>query len=111
MSWLFVVSVPGLLMLVTFGLDRLESRLNRGAVRADDVAEFLAQAQPGDVDTLARDGMPEALDCFHRRRMMRLEPSLQVLIESTSGHDVHSRTLEHVHANPQFQGTRHRNSV
>ena len=49
-------------MLATFGLERLESSLNAGAVGATEVAEFLAQAQPGDMRTLARDGMPEALE-------------------------------------------------
>ena len=45
-SWLFVALIPGLLMLATFGLERLESRLDRGSVGAAEVAEFLAQAQP-----------------------------------------------------------------
>ncbi|MDT5367094.1 MAG: hypothetical protein QOC62_1525, partial [Mycobacterium sp.] len=35
-------------MLATFGLERLESSLNAGAVGAAEVAEFLAHAQPGD---------------------------------------------------------------
>ena len=61
-SWLFVALIPGLLMLATFGLERLESTLNRGSVAAADVAEFLAQARPGDMGTLARDGMPAASD-------------------------------------------------
>ena len=48
-------------MLATFGLERLETGLNRDTVSATDVAEFLEQAQADDVHTLARDGMPEAL--------------------------------------------------
>ena len=64
MSWLFVALIPGLLMLATLGLERLENTLNRGCVDAADVAEFLAQAEPRDMRTLARDGMPEALDCL-----------------------------------------------
>jgi hypothetical protein len=67
-SWLLLVAfTPGLLMLATFGLERLESGLNRDTVTAADVAEFLAQAEPADVSTLAREGMPGALDCLHRR--------------------------------------------
>lgn len=54
-------------MLATFGLGRLESGLVDNTVTASDVAEFLAQAEPIDVGTLARDGMPEALDCLQRR--------------------------------------------
>jgi hypothetical protein len=98
-SWLFVALIPGLLMLATFGLERLESSLNAGAVGAAEVAEFLAQAQPGDMRTLARDGMPEALDCFHRRRMRGLEEPAGV-----------ARPL-HAMANPQFRQTRRADSV
>jgi hypothetical protein len=81
-AWLFVALIPGLLMLATFGLERLESRLNRSCVGAADVAEFLAQAQPGDMRTLARDGMSEALDCLRRRRMGVEEPPRPVVTSS-----------------------------
>ena len=54
-------------MLATFGLARLEAGLEKDTVTATDVAEFLKQAEPIDVRTLARAGMPEALDSMHRR--------------------------------------------
>jgi hypothetical protein len=54
-------------MLATFGLERLEAGLENDTVTATDVAEFLEQAEPVDVRTLAREGMPEALDGLHRR--------------------------------------------
>src|SRR4051794_41836149 len=54
-------------MLATFGLQRLESSLDDDAVSASDVAEFLEQAEAGDVNTLAREGMGRALDGLHRR--------------------------------------------
>ncbi|WP_428339924.1 hypothetical protein [Mycobacterium sp.] len=54
-------------MLATFGLARLEVGLEEDTVTATDVAEFLTQAEPIDMRTLAREGMPEALDCMHRR--------------------------------------------
>jgi hypothetical protein len=54
-------------MLATFGLERLEAGLEKDTVTATDVAEFLEQAEPMDVRTLAREGMPEALDGLHRR--------------------------------------------
>jgi hypothetical protein len=54
-------------MLATFGLARLEAGLEKDTVTATDVAEFLKQAEPIDVRTLARAGMPEALDRMHRR--------------------------------------------
>jgi hypothetical protein len=54
-------------MLATFGLERLEAGLEKDTVTASDVAEFLQQAEPIDVRTLAREGLPEALDSLHRR--------------------------------------------
>jgi hypothetical protein len=66
-SWLLVAFIPGLLMLATFGLQRLEAGLENDTLTASDVAEFLEQAEPSDMRTLAREGMPEALDCLHRR--------------------------------------------
>lgn len=59
-------------MLATFGLARLEARLANDTVTAKDVAEFLEQAEADDVNTLAKDGMPEALDHMHRRQSERL---------------------------------------
>jgi hypothetical protein len=58
-------------MLATFGLERLEAGLVDDTLTASDVAEFLEQAEPVDVRTLAREGMPEALNCLHRRRAER----------------------------------------
>ena len=111
MSWLFAVSIPGLLMLATFGLERLETRLHRDALRASDVAEFLEQAQPGDVKTLARDGMHEALDCFHRRRMQRIEPSMEAVMEAANNHDFRPRAYRKRRVNPQFQPSRYADRV
>jgi hypothetical protein len=72
-SILLAVLVPALLMLATFGLSRLEAGLVRDTVTARDVADFLAQAEAVDVGTLARVGMPKALDDMHRRRTERIE--------------------------------------
>ena len=62
--------------MVTIGLEKLESSFNRNTLHAADVAEFLEQAEPSDVGTLARDGMPKALDRFQRRRTRRIESVL-----------------------------------
>ena len=72
MSLLVVAFVPGLMMLAALGLARLETRLTGEAVTGRDVADFLRQAQPVDVGTLARVGMPEALSDLHRRRSERI---------------------------------------
>jgi hypothetical protein len=70
-SWLLVACVPGLLMLATLGLGRLERELSADTVSATDVDDFLEHAEAVDVHTLAREGMPEALDYLHRRQAQR----------------------------------------
>ena len=111
MSWLFVAFIPGLLMLATLGLERLESRLNSDTLMATDIAEFLQQAQPGDVRTLAREGMPEALDCFHRRRLERIEPSMEAVMEAANNGGSLARTHAYNRPNPLFQPPRHPDPV
>jgi hypothetical protein len=74
-SWLLVACVPGLLMLATLGLGRLEKELAHNSVTATDVAEFLEHAEPVDMHTLAREGMPEALEYLHRRQALQLTES------------------------------------
>jgi hypothetical protein len=106
-----VAFIPALLMLATFGLERLESRLIRGTLQVTDVAEFLEQAEPCDVQVLARDGMPEALDGFHRRRMERIEPSLEAVMEAAINATDHGRTYANNRPNLQFQRTRYADPV
>ncbi|HEX2286105.1 MAG TPA: hypothetical protein VHI10_14975 [Mycobacterium sp.] len=89
-------------MLATFGLERLESGLNRDTVSATDVDEFLAQAEAGDVNTLARDGMGHALDSLHRRLHER---------DNAENSSLPTRVYVHHRGNPQFQPTRHANRV
>src|SRR6201982_3281735 len=74
-SWLLVASVPGLLMLATLGLGRLEREVANDTVTATDVDEFLEHAEAVDVHTLAREGMPEALEYLHLRQAQRLADS------------------------------------
>jgi hypothetical protein len=99
---LLVALIPGLLMLATFGLERLESGLNRDTVSAADVAEFLQQAEAADVDALARDGMDRALVGLQRRIRDR-EP-----VEMSS---LPTRLYVHHRPNPEFQPTPHANPV
>jgi hypothetical protein len=70
-SWLLVACIPGLLMLATFWLGRLESGLADDTLTARDVADFLAHAESVDVRMLACSGMTEALDSLHRRQSER----------------------------------------
>ena len=72
-SWLLAALVPGLLIPATLGLGRLEKELAHGTVTATDVAEFLEHAEAVDMHTLAREGMPEALDYLHRRQALQID--------------------------------------
>jgi hypothetical protein len=125
-SWLLVAFIPGLLMLATFGLGRLEAGLVDNTVTASDVAEFLEQAEPIDVRTLAREGMPEALESLHRRigrvsdespyRPGRVEPVTDPLltdafISAPQRPGVPRQRHNHSQANQQFGPPRHANRV
>jgi hypothetical protein len=73
------------------------------------------------VHTLAREGMPEALDYLHRRQALRLTDSPPALpqtgrhakpVFATDFGDrdearLPTRRPAHSHVNPQFGGTRH----
>jgi len=120
-SWLLVALTPGLLMLATFGLQRLESGLENDTLTASDVAEFLEQAEPVDVRTLAREGMPGALDSLHRRINYQTAPLpssaepvtdqwstlISAPIQPASLRDLH----QHSQANRQFGPPQHANRV
>jgi hypothetical protein len=107
---LLVALIPGLLMMATFALERLETSLSCDTVSASDVAAFLEQAEADDVNTLARDGMSRALDSQHRRlngpgskrNGNRAAPDAERLP---------TRVLVHSAANPEFQRTRQPNRV
>ncbi len=100
-------------MLATFGLERLETGLGRDTVSAADVAEFLEQAKADDVRTLARDGMPQALDGMHRRQHERdFAPEVaKTHITVDDWPNLPSRLYVNGRANPEFQPSRHANPV
>jgi hypothetical protein len=126
-SWLLAALVPGLLMLATLGLGRLERELAHDAVvAATDVAEFLDHAEAVDVHTLATEGMPEALDYLHRRQAQQLlaspapgrharpddaRPLFAGAVDDYGEATLPTRTHNHSRANPQVAGTRHVNRV
>ena len=123
MSWLLVAFIPGLLMLATFGLQRLEAGLENNTLTASDVAEFLDQAEPIDVRTLARKGMPEALDSQHRRINYETAPlpssaepvtdqwSAATLISAPNQATSPRHRDQHSRANRQFAPREHANRV
>jgi hypothetical protein len=125
-SWLLAALVPGLLMLATLGLGRLERELTPDSVTTTDVDEFVENANAVDVHTLAREGMPEALDYLHRRQAQRTVDApppgrhakpddagplfagdLNLYDEATLPTQMH----KHSGANPEVTGTRHVNRV
>jgi hypothetical protein len=107
---LLVALIPGLLMLATLGLERLESRLTQDTVSATDVAEFLQQAKANEFNTLARDGMSQALDSLHRR-LHDHDPAIGAFAGSLADADLPTRLYVQHRPNPQFQPTRHANRV
>jgi hypothetical protein len=107
---LLAAFIPALLMLATFGLQRLESSLEDDTVTAADVAEFLDQAEADDVDTLAREGMGRALDGLHKRLGEHDWP-LPATPAPREMASLPNRLVMHHRANPEFQPTRHANRV
>jgi hypothetical protein len=97
-------------MLATFGLERLESGLNRDTVSATDVAKFLEQAEADDVNTLARDGMSRALDGMEQRLQER-ESAITGFARSNPTSGLPSRLYVQHRGNPEFRPTRHANRV
>ena len=109
MSWLLAAFIPALLMLATFGLQRLESSLADDTVSASDVAEFLEQAEADDVNTLAREGMGSALDGLHQRLERDWQFEAQNAVRDMAS--LPNRLYEPARSNPEFQPTRHANRV
>ncbi|MEZ0341694.1 hypothetical protein ACAG25_17135 [Mycobacterium sp. pV006] len=114
MSWLLVALIPGLLMLATFGLDRVEAGLRQDMFSAADVAELLGHAEAVDVDTLARDGIDSALHGAAQRRDER-DSATGGLSTVTPAEGLPTREYFQHHTghvgNPGFQQTRHANTV
>jgi len=110
-------------MLATFGLQRLEAGLDNDTLTARDVADFLEQAEPIDVRTLAREGMPEALDSLHRRINYETAPlpssaepitdqwSAATLISAPNQPASPRHRHQHSQANRQFAPREHANRV
>lgn len=74
-----VVLFPILLMSFALSMERVESRVRRTIVSEDEVAQFLDQASASDLQNLARDGLPRALDVLvlrhHHRRPVQRRPT------------------------------------
>ena len=71
-SCFLVACVPGLLIIAALGLGRLEKGLGDGPVTAGAAGAFVVHAETVDVHTLARGGVPEALEYLDLRQAQRL---------------------------------------
>ncbi|OBB15394.1 hypothetical protein A5662_06535 [Mycobacteriaceae bacterium 1482268.1] len=100
-------------MMAILGLERLESGLDHNTVSATDVAAFLEQAQADDVHTLARDGMPTALDGMQRRLQERVPevPVARPLSAEDDWLDLPMPQYQYKREIPEFQPSRHANRV
>ncbi|MBU8807945.1 hypothetical protein [Mycolicibacterium goodii] len=97
MSWLLVALIPGLLMLATFGLDRLEAGLTRDQVpsRAKTTARGTAAASTA-----------RPVSELHHRELV-----LQTV--GSASYDAHlpTRRFDPQATNPEFPATRHADRV
>jgi hypothetical protein len=100
---LLIAFIPGLLMLATFGLDRLEAGLEGDAVSPADVNAFLEQAKadcakpaakPSEVQTYEL--LDEAYEDGYGQRAV-----------TASAQGLPTRVYIHRGSNTEFQPTRH----
>ena len=68
MQGLAVLLFPAVLMLFALGMEKVQAWTDRVTVNRDDVEEFLESADAENTQTLAREGMPAALDELRNRR-------------------------------------------
>jgi hypothetical protein len=109
-SWLLAASVPGLLMLATFGLQRLEARITDDTTdSADQLAKMIEAAAP-------RKELPQRVPARRPDPVYATVPSLRTAfgtVGSAIGDEPGLPTRQYVtaNANPQFRATQHANRV
>jgi hypothetical protein len=103
---LLVAFIPGLLMLATFGLDRLEANLDGDTVSPEDVAALVEQAKADCARPAARPDDHIIDDAYDTYDTWLDEPPLA---ERPS--DLPSRIYVHHGGNPEFRPTRQADRV
>ena len=68
MQGLAVLLIPPVLMLFALAMEKVQNSLDRLSVGRAHVEEFLDSADETDVNNLAKDGLPAALDELRQRR-------------------------------------------
>jgi hypothetical protein len=96
-SWLFVAFIPGLLMLATFGLDRLEAGLDTNTISPEDVAAVLEQAKADCAKTPIQAGHEPADD---------FDPRFDSYLATKPVSGLPARIYVHHGGNPEFRPTR-----
>ncbi|MGV0744192.1 hypothetical protein [Mycolicibacterium sp. XJ870] len=107
MSWLLVALIPGLLMLATFGLDRLEAGLTRE--RPVTKARSWPRIPTMSYESARVDG-PDSLDDLQRRLRER-HLAVETLAGGIESERLPTRCYDQHGINPEFQPTRHANRV
>ena len=115
-SWLLVVCIPGLLMLATFGLSRLEAMLDtsKETYTAADVKAFVEKVknawseQSASAGTLPHRSAPR----FEEPRALAApSPTRDNPLGAFGEPELPSRAYAHYASNPQFRDTRQANRV
>lgn len=109
-SWLLVALIPGLLMLATFGLERVEAGLRDATYSSDDVDEYLQQAEASGAANRVRDDTEHALPTTGSHVRARDTPT-DGFLEVVSVPGLPTRQYVHRLANTEFRQTRHADRV
>lgn len=110
MSWLFAALIPGLLMLATFGLERLEHGL--GVTGRPDAIDELVAHTPPNIERPAPPPEP-AWSWTPRGAVSQLHghAAFTGLADVDDEPGLPTRLCHRESGNPQFQPTRHANRV
>ncbi len=102
-SWLFAVLIPALLMVATFGLERLEAALEDHDDDQDPLADLMVP--------IAVAPAPVASPLAHDADSVQLSAATGGLAVFNDEPGLPTRLCRHDLGNPQFRPTRHANPV
>lgn len=102
--------VPGLLMLATFGLERLEAALAQDPDEAAEVPEFVQQAETERAKVLALEAAHRETDAEQHLSQDRSSAAQRYAV-GFDGPSLPTRAYVHHRPNPQFQAPRQADRV
>ncbi|MEU0498512.1 hypothetical protein [Mycobacterium sp. NPDC006124] len=103
MSWLLVVFIPALLMLATFGLDRLEAGLDDDTVSPADVTASLERAKAVCAKPAARTRAVDSYELLDDG----YDDVCRESVFTRSARDLPTRVIIPHESNTEFRPTRH----